>query len=58
MAAENQFSVQEILNRVFDPDAGTLVTTGTGPGGASTERSAQEILNIVFDPDTNTIAIT
>ncbi len=54
----NQFSVQEILNRVYDPATNTLVTTGTGPGGASTEFSAQEILNRVFDPATNTVSVS
>lgn len=54
----NQFSVQEILNRVYDSSTNTLVTTGTGPGLGATQFSAQYILNQVFDPDTNTISVS
>lgn len=54
----NQFSVQEILNRVYDPATNTLVTSGTGPGGGQTQFSAQYILNQVFDPVTNTVSVS
>lgn len=54
----NQLSVQEILNRVYDPSTQTLVTTGSGPGGAANQFSAQYILNQVFDSATNTISVS
>ena len=51
-----QFSVQEILNRVFDVSAGRLSAATNGDGEGVAQRQSQEILNLVFD-ETNGVLL-